>query len=185
MEHSNLGFRHHVSVYWLWLSSFPLTRTLWLYWAHLNNPGVSKFQDFQSLFPCEINTLMGCCDWDTDLFGEVGQYSAHQRLQQHLRFLPALAAIFIWWESESEVAQSCPTLCDPMDCSPADSLVHGIFQAWILEWVAISFSRGSSRPRDQTRVSHIVGRCFTVWATRGDFDGKEVHKWMMAKYDCK
>ena len=62
----------------------------------------------------------------------------------------------------SSVAQSCPTLCDPMDCSPPGSLVHGIFQAWILEWVAISFSRGSSRPRDQTWVSCIVGRRFTV-----------------------
>ena len=47
-------------------------------------------------------------------------------------------------ESESEVAQSCPTLCDPVDCSPPDSSIHGILQARILEWVAISFSRGSS-----------------------------------------
>ena len=47
-------------------------------------------------------------------------------------------------ESESEVTQSCPTLCDPMDCSLPGSSVHGIFQARILEWVAISFSRGSS-----------------------------------------
>ena len=45
-------------------------------------------------------------------------------------------------ESESEVAQSCPTLCDPVDCSPPGSSVHGILQARILEWVAISFSRG-------------------------------------------
>ena len=45
---------------------------------------------------------------------------------------------------ESEVVQLCPTLCDPMDCSPPGSSVHGIFQARILEWVAISFSRGSS-----------------------------------------
>ena len=65
-------------------------------------------------------------------------------------------------ESESEVVQSCPTLCDPMDCSLPRSSVHGIFQARVLEWVAISFSRGSSRPRDQTWVSHIVGRCFTI-----------------------
>ena len=57
-------------------------------------------------------------------------------------------------ESESEVAQSCPTLCDPVDCSPPGSSVHGILQAKILEWVAISFSRGSSHPRDQTRVPH-------------------------------
>ena len=42
-------------------------------------------------------------------------------------------------KSESEVAQSCPTPCDPMDCSPPGSSVHGIFQARILEWVAISF----------------------------------------------
>ena len=57
----------------------------------------------------------------------------------------------------SEVAQSCLTLCDLMDCSLPGSSVHGIFQARILEWGAISFSRGTFRPRDQTRVSHIVG----------------------------
>ena len=57
-------------------------------------------------------------------------------------------------------------LCDPMDCSPLGSSVHGILQARILEWVAISFSRGSSRPRDQTQVSCIAGRCFNLWATR-------------------
>ena len=50
--------------------------------------------------------------------------------------------------------------------SPPGSSVHGIFQAWILEWVAISFSRGSSQPRDRTRVSCIVGKRFTIWATR-------------------
>ena len=67
----------------------------------------------------------------------------------------------------SEVAQSCLTLCHPMDCrSLPRSSVHGIFQARVLEWVAISFSRGSSRPRDWTQVFRIVGRRFTVWATR-------------------
>ena len=69
-------------------------------------------------------------------------------------------------ESESEVTQSCPTLCDPMDCSPPGSPVHGILPARILEWVAIAFSRGSSRPRDQTQVSCIAGRRFNLWATR-------------------
>ena len=58
--------------------------------------------------------------------------------------------------------QSCLTLCDPMDCSLSDSSVHEIFQARILEWVAISFSRGSSQPRDQTQVSCIAGRFFTT-----------------------
>ena len=64
------------------------------------------------------------------------------------------------------VAQSCPTLCDPMDCSPLGSSVHGILQARILEWVAISFSRGSSWPRDQTQASCIAGQFFTFWATK-------------------
>ena len=69
-------------------------------------------------------------------------------------------------KSESEVAQSCLTLCDPMDCSLPGFSVHGILQARVLEWVAISSSRGSSRPRNRTRVSCIVGRFFTNRATR-------------------
>ena len=60
-------------------------------------------------------------------------------------------------------AQSYATLCNSMDCSPPGSSVHGIFQARILEWVAISFSRGSSWSRDQTRVFRITGRLFTIW----------------------
>ena len=69
-------------------------------------------------------------------------------------------------ESESEVAQPCPTLPDPMDYILPGSSVHGIFQARVLEWVAISFSRGSSWRRDWTWVSRTAGRCFTLWATR-------------------
>ena len=53
-----------------------------------------------------------------------------------------------------------------MDCSPPGSSVHGIHQARILEWVAISFSRGSSQPRDWTRVSCIADKRFTIWVTR-------------------
>ena len=60
-------------------------------------------------------------------------------------------------EGEGEVAQSCPTLGNPTDCT-----VHGILQARLLEWVAFSFSRGSSRLRNRTQVSRIAGRCFTV-----------------------
>ena len=55
----------------------------------------------------------------------------------------------------SEVAQSCPSLCDPMDCSPPGSPLHGILQARILEWNAIPFSRGSFRPKDGTWISCI------------------------------
>ena len=112
----------------------------------------------------------------------------------------------------SEVAQSCPTLCDPLDCSPPGSSVHGdspgkntgvgchallqgIFPTqgsnpglphcrWslsclsyqgsprILEWVAYPFSKGSSQPRNQTWISCIAGRFFTVWATRETLLGK-------------
>ena len=53
-------------------------------------------------------------------------------------------------------------LCDPVDYSPPGSSVHGILQARILEWVAISFSRASSPPRDRTQVSHIAGRRFNL-----------------------
>ena len=68
------------------------------------------------------------------------------------------------WPS-SEGAQPCPTLCDPMDYSLSGSSVHGIFQARVLEWIAISFSRGSFQPRNRTWVSLIAGRRFTIWAT--------------------
>ena len=55
-------------------------------------------------------------------------------------------------------------LCNPMDYSPPGSSVQGILQARILEWIAISFSRGSSWPRDQIQVSCIAGRFFSIWA---------------------
>ena len=65
-------------------------------------------------------------------------------------------------KKESEVAQSCLTLCDPMDCSLPGSSIHEIFLARVLEWIGISFSKGSSQTRDQTWVSHIAARCFIV-----------------------
>ena len=71
--------------------------------------------------------------------------------------------LLIW---KVKVAQSCPTFCNPMDYNPPGSSVHEILQEIILEWVAISFSRGSSRPRDQTWVSCIASRFFTIWATK-------------------
>ena len=68
--------------------------------------------------------------------------------------------------TQMKVAQLCPTLCYPMDYT-----VHGILQARILEWVTFPFSRGSSKSRDQTQVSHIPGGFFTSWAT------KEAHEY--------
>ena len=65
-------------------------------------------------------------------------------------------------KGESEVAQSCPTLCNPKDYSPPGSSVHGVSQARILEWVTIFFSRESSQSRGQTHDSCIAGRFFTT-----------------------
>ena len=66
------------------------------------------------------------------------------------------------------VAQSCLTLSDAMGCSPPGSSVHGISQARILEWVALSFFRVSSRPRDQTQISYIAGRFYHL-SLEGNF----------------
>ena len=78
----------------------------------------------------------------------------------HWRRLQQMPSKKVKW-SEVQVAQSCPTLCYPMD-----DTVHGIFQARILEWGAFSFSRESSQLRDRTQVSRIAGGFFTSWATR-------------------
>ena len=68
-------------------------------------------------------------------------------------------------KSESKVAQSCLTLCDPWTVAYQAPPSVGL-QARVLEWIAISFSRGSSRPRDRTQVSHIAGRHFNLGSTR-------------------
>ena len=72
--------------------------------------------------------------------------------------------IAIKWKVKS---LSCVrSFATPMNCSLPGFSIHGIFQARVLEWLATSFSRGSSRPRDWTQASHIVGRHFTIWSTR-------------------
>ena len=70
------------------------------------------------------------------------------------------------WKVNVLATQSCPALYDPMECSPPGSSIHGILQAKLLEWIAISSSTGSFQPRDRTQVFSIVGRFFTTWATR-------------------
>ena len=64
------------------------------------------------------------------------------------------------------VAQSCPTLCDPVKCSLSGSSVRGILQSRIPEWVSIPFSKVSSWTRGQTQVSWIASRFFTIWASK-------------------
>ena len=90
----------------------------------------------------------------TEIYAEINSISRWE-----FRIQPANSSVRL--EVKVKVAQSCLTLFKPMDYT-----VHGIFQARILEWVAFSFSRRSSQPRDWTQVSCIVGRFFTSWATR-------------------
>ena len=71
------------------------------------------------------------------------------------------------------VSRSCPTLCNPMDCSPLVSSVHGISQARILEWIAISFSKSLPDPRIEPWFSCIASRFFTLWASLNSSVGKE------------
>ena len=86
------------------------------------------------------------------------------RISYPLSFFLQRNANPVSWKKEKEVSESCLTLCDPKDCSLPGSSIHGIFQARVMEWVAISFSSRSSWPRDQTRVSYIV---------RGHFSNSE------------
>ena len=69
--------------------------------------------------------------------------------------LPTLMSMHLFFMSVSTSAQSCPTLCDPMDCSPLGSFVHGIFQARTLKWIDISYSGESFQPKDWICVSCI------------------------------
>ena len=72
---------------------------------------------------------------------------------------------YLWTVLKVKIAQSCLTLCDPMDYSLPGSSVHGILRVRILEWIDVPFSRGSSQPRDWIQVSRIAGWFFTSWAT--------------------
>ena len=69
------------------------------------------------------------------------------------------------WKEKVLATRSCLSHCNPLDCSPPGSYVHGILQARILGWLAISFSRGPSWPRGWTRFSRIAGRLFTARET--------------------
>ena len=103
-----------------------------------------SYPDFFSILPSSHNWIL--------LPSEV---SPAHLTSHHLR--PALCVL---------VSQFCLTLCDPLNCSPPGSSLHGILQARVLEWVAISFSRGSAWLRNWTQDSGIAGRFFTIWATR-------------------
>ena len=94
---------------------------------------------------------------------EVQPYIQLNKMSLHISIS---ISIYLYRYTYIVKALSCPTLCNPVDCSSPGSSIHGILRARILEWVAISFCRGSSQPRDRTQVSCIAGRRFNLWATR-------------------
>ena len=134
----------------------------------------------QSMSLKESNTIEGLTlyKWSQTVFLSISLISLQVLLWvlqdgTWLKILPGISPLIqpqskMTMEAKEKmlVAQLCLTLCHPMDCSPPGSSVHGILQARILEWVAISFSGGSSQSRDWTWVSSIAGRFFTIWATR-------------------
>ena len=99
------------------------------------------------------------------LYTHVSSYILYMHVSSYILYTH-VSSYILYMHVKVLVVQSCLTLCDPMGCSLPNSSVHGILQARILEWIAISSSRGSSRPRDQSWVYHIAGRFFIVWATR-------------------
>ena len=88
-------------------------------------------------------------------------YTEWSKSEREIYILYAAAAA-----AATKLLQLCPTLCDPVDGSQPGSPIPGILQARILEWIAIPFFRGSSWSRDQTQISCIAGKFFTIWATR-------------------
>ena len=132
------------------------------------SPGEGNGNPFQ--YSC-LGNLMDSGTWQATVHGIAESETTEQLSNNNLTspshfwlhsILQLVGKQKVKVKSESEVAQSCPTLFDPMDCSLPGSSLHGILQARVLEWGAISFARGSSRPRDRTRVSLIPGRCLNL-----------------------
>ena len=106
------------------------------------------------------NTTLSCLPW---AYSGLPSFSLKCRIQYWIIILQGVIYFYCYHHHCCcLIAKSCPTLCNPMDCSPPSLSVHGISQERILEWVAISFSRGSSWTRDQIWISCIAGRFFTT-----------------------
>ena len=116
--------------------------------------GVSCFFDD----PVDVGNLITASSVFTKTSLNIWKFTVHVLIKPGLEIL---SITLLSCESEIEVAQSCLTLWDPEDCSPSGSSIHGIFQAIILEWVVISFSRESFWPRDQICVSSVF--CTGRW----------------------
>ena len=124
-------------------------------WVHVSKEQIGKTSDSQNN-PKEERSWGHHASWFKTI---LQSYSNQNSIVLVLKTDIQTSGIELKW---SKATQSCPTLGDPMDCSLQGSSVHGIFQARVLEWVAISFSRGSSKARDRTEVSCIANRWFTA-----------------------
>ena len=127
-------------------------------------PDGESGQLWENLFPLKplsmkSNSTLNCLKHTSSLLSRYFSPNLHISLPS-LR-TDSSSQLYSVYVQACSVAQSCLTLWSH-DCSPPGCSVHGIFQAKILEWVVISFSRGSSWPRDQTRISCITGRFFTT-----------------------
>ena len=129
------GSAHHLLLYWeqtfLLLSFSPYL-----------SPSISSYPSF--LF---------CACPPLKLYLALLPFLNDHKIKNLILFSPLSS--YVTLDRRQRFAQSCLTLCDPTDCSLPGSSVHGVLQARVLEWVVIPFSRGSSRPRDQTWFSHI------------------------------
>ena len=141
---------------------------------------------------CGESGLVFCCKsvmWDTPGSAAVnfrfctkqGECVAHCIFTAEPRSAPLSVPmlIYVW------CAQSCPTLYDPLDCSPWGFSVHGIFQTRILEWVAISSSRGSAQPRNQTQVSCVSYISWQILYHCTTWEAPKILKWLSSiTFDC-
>ena len=145
----------------LWPHGLQPTRLLCPWDFPGENTGVGCHFLLQGIFPIQESNphLLHCRQI-------LYHWATSKALTQVILYKYKYICIYIYTHIHMEVAQSCPTLGDPMNCSLPGSSIHGIFQARILESVAIAFSKRSSRPREWTQVSRVVGRRFTVWAAR-------------------
>ena len=110
-----------------------------------------------------VETKRSFFSWNIYKYPSTLQRRHGHALRLPLHFLPPIAVLYMLISIKVTVPQSCPTLCDLLDYSLPGSSLHEILQARILGWVAISFSRGSSWPREWTQLSYIAGRFFTIW----------------------
>ena len=138
-------------------------------WKSLSRVRICEPMDCQAPLSKEssrLNTGVGSRSLLQGIFPTQGMNPDHWQCRGILYHLSHQGSprILEWVKVKVKV-KSCPTLCDPVNCSLPGSSVYGIPQARVLEWGAISFSRGASQHRDRTQVSSIGDRRFNLWAT--------------------